>query len=271
VPDARDNDYIRASPAAISLVDVDPDFAAAIADPDRGRARRTLVARLHHLPPGPVNLRALGLPESTFALLVLRGAVLYEARAAAGRMVEFVLRGDLLLPHAPGPEHGLGRASLTATDAVLLAGLDQRFVQTAAVWPGLMVAVQRRLSEQLHRIALHGAICQLPNAEQRLMAMLWHLADRIGIVTVDGIVLARPLSHQTLAVLIGARRPTVSLALRSLRERGHLRRRDDGSWLLPRHLAGEESFDELIARLGADPQAPPARSGRGDGLLGATE
>jgi DNA-binding transcriptional ArsR family regulator len=250
----ENRDYIqtrspmRAPRSHLSLIDVDPELAAAIGDLDRERARRTLVARVHRLPVGPVDVRALGLAASTFALLVVRGALLYEARAADGRMVDFVTRGDLLLPFFPVPERTRGQMQLTATEPVLFAALDQRFVQTAAVWPELMVVVQRRLSEQQLRIALHGAICQLPNAEQRVMAMLWHLADRIGIVTADGIVLARPLSHRTIAELIGARRPTVSFALRTLRERGHLRRREDGSWLLSPHADPRAGFDELVAQ-----------------------
>jgi CRP/FNR family cyclic AMP-dependent transcriptional regulator len=100
-----------------------------------------------------------------------------------------------------------------------------------------MGAVMSRLADQQHRLAVHGAICQLPRSEQRTMAILCHLASRTGTVTPDGVLL-RPLSHQQIADLIGAQRPTVSLALRSLQNQGLVRRRDDGSWLLS-HYTGE--------------------------------
>jgi CRP-like cAMP-binding protein len=76
--------------------------------------------------------------------------------------------------------------SVTASEEVLLAALDHRFIRAAAVWPELMLIIQRRLSEQQHRLALHGAICQLPRVEQRLMALIWHLTDRFGKVTAKG-------------------------------------------------------------------------------------
>jgi CRP/FNR family cyclic AMP-dependent transcriptional regulator len=40
------------------------------------------------------------------------------------------------------------------------------------------------------------------------------------------------LSHQTLADLVGARRPTVTLALRGLGDRGLLERGAGGEWIL---------------------------------------
>jgi hypothetical protein len=40
------------------------------------------------------------------------------------------------------------------------------------------------------------------------------------------------LTHELIGQLVGAKRPTVSLALRELDERGTVYRRSDGSWLL---------------------------------------
>jgi CRP/FNR family transcriptional regulator, cyclic AMP receptor protein len=62
---------------------------------------------------------------------------------------------------------------------------------------------------------------------------LWHLADRFGRVTSRGceLVLAG-LTHEALAVMLGARRPTVTSALRRLGERGLLRQERRGAWLL---------------------------------------
>lgn len=61
--------------------------------------------------------------------------------------------------------------------------------------------------------------------------MLWHLADRGGYVSPEGIVLPWPFSHEILGRLIAASRPTVTIALRGLEARG-VHRLDDGSWLL---------------------------------------
>jgi Crp-like helix-turn-helix protein len=46
------------------------------------------------------------------------------------------------------------------------------------------------------------------------------------------------LTHATLGRLIGARRPTVSLALKDLASRGLLERRSDGAWILSHAARG---------------------------------
>jgi CRP-like cAMP-binding protein len=51
-------------------------------------------------------------------------------------------------------------------------------------------------------------------------------------VSAEGIVLSLPLTQEQLGRLVGARRPTVSLALRSLRERGVVRRGQADEWIL---------------------------------------
>jgi hypothetical protein len=46
------------------------------------------------------------------------------------------------------------------------------------------------------------------------------------------VAVALPLSHSALGRLVGARRPTVSLALKELGAQGLVGRREDGAWLL---------------------------------------
>ncbi|MGN6871536.1 MAG: helix-turn-helix domain-containing protein [Solirubrobacteraceae bacterium] len=88
-----------------------------------------------------------------------------------------------------------------------------------------------RAAEQSERAAAHLAIAELPQVDQRLMAMMWLLAEDWGYVTPAGTVLPLALTHETLGGLIGARRPTVTLALRDLSARGELIRRRTG-WLI---------------------------------------
>ena len=61
-----------------------------------------------------------------------------------------------------------------------------------------------------------------------------------------GVVIPLQLTHETLGRLIGARRPTVSLALKELDGDNLLERRADGAWLL--HY-------EALERLGAEGRA----------------
>ncbi|MDX6554241.1 MAG: family transcriptional regulator, cyclic receptor protein, partial [Miltoncostaeaceae bacterium] len=76
------------------------------------------------------------------------------------------------------------------------------------------------------------AISQLTRVDRRLKALFWHLAERWGRVSGDGVVVPLALTHRILGQLVGARRPTVSTALSELASSGELVRRDDGSWLL---------------------------------------
>jgi hypothetical protein len=78
-----------------------------------------------------------------------------------------------------------------------------------------------------------------------VLLMLRHLGDRWGHVTREGTVVPLPLSHEILGQLVGARRPTVTIAVRALVASGIIQRRPDGSWLLTK---GAERAINAIAR-----------------------
>jgi hypothetical protein len=83
---------------------------------------------------------------------------------------------------------------------------------------------------------------------------MWLLAESWGRVTPAGTTLPLSLTHDALGALIGARRPTVTLALRELTERGAVIRQDQG-WLLleaPPHTAAraERIRDPAVIRSG---------------------
>ena len=94
--------------------------------------------------------------------------------------------------------------------------------------------------------------------DRRLKALFWHLAERWGRVSGDGVIVPLALTHRILGQLVGARRPTVSTALTELAEREELTRRPDGSWL----LRGDPPDAESLARKpAAGGQARRARAG----------
>jgi DNA-binding FadR family transcriptional regulator len=82
------------------------------------------------------------------------------------------------------------------------------------------------------RRSITQAISQLNRVDRRLLALFWHLAERWGRVSRDGIAVPLVLSHRLIGELVGARRPTVSTALAELAREGELIRREDGTWLL---------------------------------------
>ena len=100
-----------------------------------------------------------------------------------------------------------------------------------------------RLVLRSRLLAFSLAISHVRRVDDRLVLLFWHLADRRGRMTADGIVIPLKLSHSAIAKLVGAQRPTVSTALGQLRDRGVLERDSNDSWLLrgepPSARAGE--------------------------------
>ena len=134
-----------------------------------------------------------------------------------------------------------------------VAVLDRRFAAEMTRYPEITASLFDRLSERSLRLATTQAISQLTRVDRRLKALFWHLAERWGRVSGDGVIVPLALTHRILGQLVGARRPTVSTALSELAERGELTRRPDGSWL----LRGDPPDAESLAR---KPGAPTPTS-----------
>jgi CRP-like cAMP-binding protein len=90
-------------------------------------------------------------------------------------------------------------------------------------------------------MAVHQAILQLSPVETRLLILFWHLAERWGRVTPDGIAIRLALSHELLGHLVGSRRASVTTALAHVCESGRLHRRADGTWVLSGPPPGEHT------------------------------
>jgi hypothetical protein len=115
---------------------------------------------------------------------------------------------------------------------VRLALLDRRTAALLGPYPEVGAVLVDRLSERATRLAVTQAISQLTRVDERLKALFWHLAERWGRVSREGVVVPLVLSHRLIGELIGARRPTVSTALNELAHSEELQRREDGTWLL---------------------------------------
>jgi hypothetical protein len=113
-----------------------------------------------------------------------------------------------------------------------LAVLDRRVAALLTGYPEITSQLVERLSRRSQRLAVNQAISQLNRVDKRLLTLFWHLAERWGRMTPDGVLIPLTLSHRMLSQLIGARRPTVSTALGELSRTGEVQRLDNGTWLL---------------------------------------
>jgi CRP/FNR family transcriptional regulator, cyclic AMP receptor protein len=228
------------APRLIRLLEVEPDFAGGVAADEAGVARRHTIAAVLTLTPGPWSpgqLRTDDAVTGPFALLVLSGLVSRDVVLADRVATQLVGAGDAIplggWDDGSPPAHTEWRVAAEAEVAVL----DARFLAAAQRWPWLTARVVERAMRWADRAATLQAITQLGRVDLRLVALFWHLADRWGQMTSEGVVLPLRLTHETLGRLVGAQRPTVTLALRDLRQQGALRRRGAG-WLLAANSRG---------------------------------
>jgi CRP/FNR family transcriptional regulator, cyclic AMP receptor protein len=77
-------------------------------------------------------------------------------------------------------------------------------------------------------LAVNMAIVHYPQVRPRLLLLLWHLADRWGRVTPEGVRIPLRLRHHLLADLLAVRRPSATAALQELIGEGLVSRDEDG-------------------------------------------
>ncbi|MBS1860414.1 MAG: Crp/Fnr family transcriptional regulator [Actinobacteria bacterium] len=121
--------------------------------------------------------------------------------------------------------------SWTVVAPTELAVLGADFVARAAPWPSVAVALVDRAMLRSRHLALTMAAVQQPRVDRRLHALLWQLADRWGRIGPEGVSIEAPLTHELLAELVAARRPSVTTALSALAAAGKIEREGD-RWLL---------------------------------------
>jgi hypothetical protein len=218
---------------AVGLIDADPEFGVGVPQADEELARRTAVCPeidlergLWHPPP------AEDYGDHAFGLVILDGMITREVVLADRSAAQLLGPGDVVTPWAN--TEGLVPAMIewTVNAPTRLAVLDDRVLLAARRWPSIMRVLTDRLASQTVRLSVHNAIAQLPRVDARVLAVLWHLSERFGRVTPTGVVLPLRLTHEAIGRLVGAQRPTVTLALRDLLDRGAVERRDDEGWLL---------------------------------------
>jgi CRP-like cAMP-binding protein len=219
-----------ASRPHVRLLDADPDIGRYLSSEERAEVE-ALTVPVVDLAVGPVDMSGLLRRNGSFGAFVLDGMIARHLRVGDVAGMRILGPGDVVSLRATPGSMLLVESGCRAVSPTRLALLGQDVLVGAHRWPRLVAGLHARATEQIERVAVQLAICQLPRVEDRLLALLWLLAESWGRVTPGGTVLPLALTHETLGALVGARRPTVTLALGALADRGALLRQGR-SWLL---------------------------------------
>jgi len=248
------------------LLAQDADLLIGVDDPERRRlAGESVVAEELRLAAGDQLDAASMARQASFGALVVSGFLACEITIAGRISADLTGPEDLLCPPRLEPASDLFAytVSWVALGPTRVALLDDAFRERLQPWPEILAALVERARRPGDRAALGRAIARSCTVEVRLLMSLWHWASSWSSVTADGVRLAMPLSHERLARLIGASRPTVTTAIGRLRRAGYLDQQHDGRWLLlDTHdgalQLGEDGPALNVARL----REPPSLDGR---------
>ena len=199
--------------------------------PDERAALQHVGLPILTIQPGVVELSRLLNEHNAFGATVLDGLVMSARQIGEQTGIQLLGPGDVLMPGGDPTPVWLSEVELRASSSLRMALFGSELLLACARWPHLIQGLYECVGDQMQRLCAQLVICQLPRVDERVLAMMWLLAESWGQVTPGGVRLPLALTHETLGALIGARRPTVTLALRKLNRQGALLHQDAG-WLL---------------------------------------
>jgi hypothetical protein len=236
----------------LRVLEADPDLGAALPPEVFAVAARHALAEVKEVPQGEwVPSSCYDGSHPLVGLLIVDG-LLTRDMSFAGRMSsELMGAGDLLRPW--DQDAAFDPIPLDVSWQILekahIAILDRHFAAVIGKWPVLVDAVTGRAVKRSRALAFQLAISQVTRVDERLLVLMWHLAERWGRVGPDGVRVPLRLTHEALGRLVGARRPSVTTALTGLSKRGCVERTPTG-WLL--HGDPAEQLADLAAYNSAD-------------------
>jgi CRP/FNR family transcriptional regulator, cyclic AMP receptor protein len=213
------------------ILEADPDLARNLPPDSVREINPHLVADVLELPAGEWSPDRAEPHPGHLGYLVLDGLILRRTEINGARSGELISRGDLIRPWLEEPI-SFSNFEWRVMEPTRLAVIDRRLGARLCSRPELNAALFDRLTLRTRSLAIHAATENMRGLEDRVLTLFWHLAERWGRREQDVVVVPIPLTHETLSLLVGARRPSVTTALGALAERQALQRRDDGTWVL---------------------------------------
>jgi CRP/FNR family transcriptional regulator, cyclic AMP receptor protein len=220
----------------VSLLDADPDLATGVPAQEMILARGRSLAHVIEVEPPSWDAREITAQAELgwLGLFVLDGLLLRRVVVGKRSACELFGPTDLIRPWDTDGEYEPLPISVSwmVLKRTRLAVLDTSFVMRIARWPTISSQLVSRVAQRARYLTLTQAVTHLPRAYARLLILFWLLAERWGRVGPNGVYVTLPLTHEVLAMLIGAHRPTVTIALQRLTRAGFLIRERSDRWLL---------------------------------------
>jgi len=264
----------------VSLLEQEPDLGAGLAAPEFELAKSRALANVVELRPPAWDTTDICAQSDAgwLGLFVLDGLLIRRVTVGRRSTCELLGPTDVFRPWDADADYAPLPLSLDwiVVKRTRLAVLDSSFALRVARWPQLTGRIVGRVAARARYQSLAQAVGHLPRADARLLILFWLLAERWGTVGTDGVYVTLPLTHEILAMLVGAHRPTVTIALQRLNRAGFLIRERSDRWLLTH--AGIDALEnpESVRLIVSDPgSGQDGESGLGDddqslGLLLAT-
>jgi CRP/FNR family cyclic AMP-dependent transcriptional regulator len=205
---------MRERRAAVRLLDAVPELADNISDDRLEGARQHALAATIELAPGRWHASSSDFEDPVgYGLMIVEGLMTRDILLGQTTASELVGAGDLVRPndHEGAVSPVQFDVAWNVLEPTRLAVLDRRFAIVTARWPEVAAAIVRAAVRRSH-------------------ALTYQIA--VGHMTQDGIVIPIKLTHAVLGQIVGAQRPSVTTALKTLTDRGALTRSPDGTWLL---------------------------------------
>ena len=221
----------------LHVLQADPSLGDALA-PDRFSAARAEIIAASALlePSGEDAVWMPDGPPTGFGLMVVSGLLVRRVVIGERCRSELVGPGDVVRPwdsDTAGQLPADASVRWRVSSPTRVAVLDQRLLESASSWPEITGALLTRVARRAQSLSVLLAVSCANRVEDRVALVLWHLANRWGRVTPRGVRLELPLTHELLAELVGARRPTVTSALARLSDTKTVVRDGPRAWLLP--------------------------------------
>ena len=225
----------RRDRAHVRVLEEDPDLAAGLSAEDLQAATRALVAPVVEINGTSWDPPAYD-PRSSYGMLILDGLIGRRLRVGRAVATELLSCGDILRPWEEEPLWGLTEPTLEwrVFQPTRLAVLGHGVTTLIGRRPQLVVNFSSRLLRRVRSASYLMAVSHQTRVEDRLMETLWYLASTWGRVTPRGTRIPFRITHEVLSEILGAQRPSVTTAFRSLAEQGFVTRESDGTFVLRR-------------------------------------